>query len=244
MTRETDPKSLLDHAHATEVLAHVLATVRAVVRRVLGRDDVEHEDVVQATLEQLLTFSSQKAARDHDFARQWASVVARNVAVDALRARLRERRVLSRADDTAATQRPSYLDPERIASARETLARFSESLDRLRETNAEVLFMHDVLGHSLAEIADALEMSVAAAQSRLVRGRRQITMDGISSGGAGKRAGLSPERSGDRAPRDIDESSPDVDEQLEGSMDEPQDEERHEEEEEEQAELGSRTGGV
>jgi len=194
MTRETDPKSLLDHARATEVLAHVLATVHAVVRRVLGRDDPEHEDVVQATLEQLLTFSSQKAARDHDFARQWASVVARNVAVDALRARLRERRVLSRADDAAVTMRPSYLDPERIASARESLAQFSEGLVRLRETSARIVFMHDVLGHSLAEISIELDMSVAAAQSRLVRGRRQITADDVK-----KKSGVRP-----RAPRPDD----------------------------------------
>ncbi|HXX70209.1 MAG TPA: sigma-70 family RNA polymerase sigma factor [Polyangiaceae bacterium] len=193
MTRETDPKSLLDHARATEVLAHVLATVHAVVRRVLGRDDPEHEDVVQTTLEQLLTFSSQKAARDDDFARQWASVVARNVAVDALRARLRERRVLSRADDAAATARPSYLDPERIASARESLAQFSEGLVRLREISARIVFMHDVLGHSLAEISVELDMSVAAAQSRLVRGRRQITTDEVKKKSGVRRRAPSPD---------------------------------------------------
>lgn len=187
MTRETDPKSLLDHARATEVLAQVLATVHAVVRRVLGSNDTEHEDVVQATLEQLLTFSSQKAARDDNFARQWASVVARNVAIDALRARLRERRVVSRTDDASATQRPSYLDPERIASARESLAQFSDALVRLRVSNAEVVYMHDVLGHSLAEIALALDISVAAAQSRLVRGRRLIIDGDGKKSGPGKR---------------------------------------------------------
>jgi RNA polymerase sigma-70 factor, ECF subfamily len=189
MTRETDPKSLLDHARAREVLAQVLATVHAVVRRVLGSNDMEHEDVVQATLEQLLTFSSQKAARDDHFARQWASVVARNVAIDALRARLRERRVVSRAEDITATHRPSHLDPERIASARESLAQFSDALVRLRVSNAEVVYMHDVLGHNLAEIASELGISVAAAQSRLVRGRRLIAADSN-----GKKSGATKRR--------------------------------------------------
>lgn len=223
MTRETDPKSLLDHAHATEVLAHVLATVRAVVRRVLGRDDAEHEDVVQTTLEQLLTFSSQKAARDPDFARQWASVVARNVAVDALRARLRERRVLSRTDDAAAIQRASHLDPERIASARESLARFSDSLVRLRETSAQVVFMHDVLGHNLAEIAAALDMSVAAAQSRLVRGRRQIATDGVHrKSGVGRRLPQPEEEGAVSASRRIGERRAGQEETTEGSEREPE----------------------
>ena len=210
MSRETDPKSLLDHALATQVLAHVLATVHAVVRRVLGPDDVEHDDVVQASLEQLLTFSSQKAARDFHFARQWASVVARNVAVDALRARLRERRVVSRTEETSATQRPSHLDPERIASARQSLARFTEALVRLRVSHAQVVFMHDVLGHSLAEIAVELDITVAAAQSRLVRGRSRMTSDGSAKkparavrrtpGGAAGAEG--PQRG--RRPRDED----------------------------------------
>ncbi len=39
---------------------------------------------------------------------------------------------------------------------------------------ANVVFLHDVLGHELSDVAGILKISVAAAQSRLVRGRREI----------------------------------------------------------------------
>lgn len=37
------------------------------------------------------------------------------------------------------------------------------------------MYLHSVLGYELAEIAAMIGISVTAAQSRLVRGRREIT---------------------------------------------------------------------
>jgi RNA polymerase sigma-70 factor (ECF subfamily) len=44
----------------------------------------------------------------------------------------------------------------------------------MKPDQAQTVFLHDVLGHELAEIALMMQVSVAAAQSRLVRGRREL----------------------------------------------------------------------
>ena len=54
------------------------------------------------------------------------------------------------------------------------LERVRTMLARMKPERAETVFLHDVLGHDLAEIALLTRVSVAAAQSRLVRGRREL----------------------------------------------------------------------
>jgi RNA polymerase sigma-70 factor (ECF subfamily) len=44
----------------------------------------------------------------------------------------------------------------------------------MKEEHAQAVFLHDVLGHDLAEIALMTNVTVAAAQSRLVRGRKEL----------------------------------------------------------------------
>jgi hypothetical protein len=44
----------------------------------------------------------------------------------------------------------------------------------MKPDRAQAVFLHDVLGHELAEIAVMEDISVAAAQSRLVRGRKDL----------------------------------------------------------------------
>ena len=109
--------------------------------------------------------------------RGWAAVIARNVAVDAIRARARERRVIAHDGDALADERghaEGDLGPERLTDLHETLDRVNRALRGLGPKKARVVYLHDVLGYQLEEVATMLGTSVAAAQSRLVRGRREI----------------------------------------------------------------------
>jgi DNA-directed RNA polymerase specialized sigma24 family protein len=101
--------------------------------------------------------------------------VARNVAIDRMRARARERRVFFGGDGSAPdASSGSALDPDHLTHVRDELRRFDDGLRRIDRAQSMVVYLHDVRGHGLAEIAAGLGVSAAAAQSRLVRGRRAL----------------------------------------------------------------------
>jgi RNA polymerase sigma-70 factor (ECF subfamily) len=163
-------------AAVRDTLKSVRSTVDTVVRRLVGSTDPEYEDLVQSSLVNVLaTFDGGKFRGDCP-PRGWAAVIARNVAVDAIRARARERRVIAHDGDAVADERghADGLGPERLTDLRETLDRVNLALSGLGPKKARVVYLHDVLGYQLEEVATMLGTSVAAAQSRLVRGRREI----------------------------------------------------------------------
>jgi DNA-directed RNA polymerase specialized sigma24 family protein len=49
-----------------------------------------------------------------------------------------------------------------------------KAVSQMRPKYAEAVVLHDLLGHDLAEVARLTDISVAAAQSRLVRGRKDL----------------------------------------------------------------------
>jgi len=160
-----------------DTMKNVQSTVDTVVRRLVGSTDPEYEDLVQSSLVNVLaTFDGGKFRGDCP-PRGWAAVIARNVAVDAIRARARERRVISHDGDAVADERghtEGSLGPERLTDLHETLDRVNRALRGLGPKKARVVYLHDVLGYQLEEVATMLGTSVAAAQSRLVRGRKEI----------------------------------------------------------------------
>jgi RNA polymerase sigma-70 factor (ECF subfamily) len=163
-------------AAVRDTLKSVRSTVDTVVRRLVGSTDPEYEDLVQSSLVNVLaTFDGGKFRGDCP-PRGWAAVIARNVAVDAIRARARERRVIAHDGDAIADERghADGLGPERLTDLHETLDRVNRALRGLGAKKARVVYLHDVLGYQLEEVATMLGTSVAAAQSRLVRGRREI----------------------------------------------------------------------
>ena len=160
-------------------MKNVQSTVDTVVRRMIGSRDPEYEDLVQSSLVNVLATIDRGNFRGECPPGGWAAVIARNVAVDAIRARARERRVFAQEgwDEVVAgdvTRAEADLGPERLTDLHLTLDRVNSALAGLGPKKARVVYLHDVLGYQLGEVATMLGTSVAAAQSRLVRGRREI----------------------------------------------------------------------
>jgi RNA polymerase sigma-70 factor (ECF subfamily) len=179
-----------------DAVKNVQATVDTVVRRLVGSRDPEYEDLVQSSLVNVLTTFDRGKFRGDCPPGGWAAVIARNVAVDAIRARARERRVFQHGWDAALADDRTKIaadpGPERLTDIHLTLDRVNRALSGLGPKKARVVYLHDVLGYELGEVATMLGTSVAAAQSRLVRGRKEIveTMaPGARAvqGGAGRR---------------------------------------------------------
>jgi len=163
-----------DHRLAGELYDRLIGVVDHTLYRVFGRREPDHEDLVQAAFEQIvLTLSRQSFARACSL-KTWASTVTSHVGFNALRSRRRERAVLDRQVEAEPESAASAADIERQAVARAELERIREHLVSMKSEHAHTVFLHDVLGHELAEIALMTDVSIAAAQSRLVRGRKEL----------------------------------------------------------------------
>jgi len=165
-----------DASVAGALYDRLLPLVDATLFRMLGARAADHDDLVQATFEQIVkTLTTRRFARACSL-RTWASSIAANVALNALRSRVRERRVVDRNETAAEASERSFArdDPERDLALRREIARVRAALREMNPQRAEALVLHDVLGHDLAEVAALMGASIAAAQSRLVRGRREL----------------------------------------------------------------------
>ena len=109
---------------------------------------------------------------------RWAAGVAARTAYKHVRRRRLERRVFrgEHAGNVVA------LDLSRQIAARRELERVFELLRQLDQDKVFAYLLHDVCGFDLREVAEIVGVSVAAAQSRLVRGRR-LVQDALNQGG-------------------------------------------------------------
>jgi RNA polymerase sigma-70 factor (ECF subfamily) len=96
------------------------------------------------------------------------------VALNTLRSRIRERKVFYRGAESTEFDASAPVDQTSRTHARLELDRVRRVLSRMKTTKSEVLILHDVHGYNLNEIALMLNVTVAAAQSRLVRGRSEF----------------------------------------------------------------------
>lgn len=141
--------------------------------RIFGCRQYDHDDLIQTCFEQVLRTLTDRTFAGNCSLRTWAGRITTHVGLNALRSRQRERRVIYRSE--APPPPCSHLSSRPgSAEASVELDRVRLELSRMKPSQAEVLVLHDVHGYHLAEIASMMGVSVSAAQSRLVRGRREL----------------------------------------------------------------------
>ena len=137
--------------------------------RLFRRYDVDHEDLRQlALIELVLTIGRFRGECSLD---SWVGAITARIVFKHLRRRQAERRLFGALDQEDAEPPSGTSADPMVRNLMLHAARHLQSMDPSR---AWSFFLHDVLGYELRELAQILGISVAAAQSRLVRGRREL----------------------------------------------------------------------
>lgn len=166
-------KALLVSAGYTRVTA----AINAEICRILGADQPEHDDLVQATLERVVKTVRNGQFRHACSLAAWAGSIAAHVALNAIRSRRSRRAVIaeeSSLEDVADTVLATGTLHEHVAAV-ERLDRIRTCLAEMSRVQREAVVLHDFWGYDLREVAALSGTSLAAAQSRLVRGRKELT---------------------------------------------------------------------
>jgi len=140
------------------------------LQRLLGTKDSEYEDVAQKALFELVdTIGRFRGECPLD---AWISIVTARAAFKAIRRRRAERRIFVpiELEESFGTTRSHG----GAVAARQAIERVRASLEKMDQSRACTYLLHDVYGSDLKEVAQITGASLSAAQSRLVRGRREL----------------------------------------------------------------------
>ncbi len=161
-----------DSGAATALHDRARAQVDRTIRRLLGAGDVDHDDVAQqAMIELVSTIDRYRGECSLD---SWTSTITAHAVYKHIRRRRTERRIFGVLDADLLADTRSSSKTSREAIARNLMSRVRTHLDAIDESKAWAFVLHDVCGYDLREIARITGVTVAAAQTRLVRGRREV----------------------------------------------------------------------
>lgn len=159
-----------DPTAATALYDRTQAIVGRTVSRLLGRRDCDVEDVEQlAFIELVNTIGNFRGDCPLD---AWVSVVSARVVYKHIRRRRLERQLFGAMPPQSLAHVSEVTRRELVF--RDALRRVQEHLVHVDPNRSWTFLLHDVYGYDLKEVAGITSVSVAAAQSRLVRGRREV----------------------------------------------------------------------
>jgi RNA polymerase sigma-70 factor (ECF subfamily) len=139
--------------------------------RLVGTRDPDYDDLVQLALIDL-TLSVDRFRGECPL-EAWASVVIARVAYRHIRKRKLERRLFAIESPEAGAEIPDRQFTSALLH-RAMLRQVQRHLGEMDPNRAWTFLLHDVWGYSIAETASITGVSNAAAQSRLVRGRKWL----------------------------------------------------------------------
>jgi RNA polymerase sigma factor (sigma-70 family) len=143
--------------------------VTRMLNRLLGRNDPDHQDLFQQTMVEIVRAIDRY--RGECPLDAWIATLAAHVVYKQIRHRKVERRVLS---DLLSFEPVAPDQPAQSAALRSTIDQVCRHLADIDPARAWAFLLHDVHGHDLREIARIMSISPSAAQSRLVRGRKEL----------------------------------------------------------------------
>jgi RNA polymerase sigma factor (sigma-70 family) len=139
------------------------ARLHAYVRQMLGASQSDAEDALQDVF--LRAYNALRSNERDIALRAWLYRVAHNRCIDLLR------RPVPPPADLFDLSRPPAADPSTATERREDLRRLVQDVRRLPEQQRSVLLMREMDGLSYADLAAALDVSLPAVKSLLVRAR-------------------------------------------------------------------------
>jgi len=138
--------------------------------RLLGPRDNDYEDVAQRALFELVdTIDRFRGECPLD---AWISIISARAAYRTIRRRRVERKLFTdeQPEDLPTTTRSHASS----VAARQAIGRIRVELEGMNPDRAWAFLLHDVYGYDLKEVGEITGATLAASQSRLVRGRREI----------------------------------------------------------------------